>query len=130
MHHGQIHTLTKNAILTEVGKVPNSLYFVIDGSVDVGQGQGVFTLPPKHFVGEISMMLGTPASATVTANAGSQIVEWPRKRLASAMAQQPKLKIAIESLLARDMARKVAVSASRIDSKYANADPTIGGLFQ
>jgi len=39
------------------------------------------------------------------------------------------MKTAVESLLSRDMARKVAVGAGRVDSKYVNVDPAVAVLF-
>ncbi len=129
MRHGQIRRLSENEVLTSIGEVPDSLYFVIEGDLEIQQGLGRFSSPGRHFIGEVSLMLGTPASATVTLKKGARIVEWRRERLIRAMGRHPKLKIAVESLLGRDMARKVAVGAGRIDAKYVNYDPTVACLF-
>lgn len=129
MRHGQIRRLKEDAVLTSIGEIPRSLYFVIEGDLEIQQGLGRFSIPSRHFIGEISLMLGTPASATVTVKAGAQVVEWRRERLLRAMNRHPKLKIAVDSLLGRDMARKVAVGAGRIDAKYVNSDPTVACLF-
>ncbi len=129
MRHGKIRRSIDDEILTTLGEVPESLYFIIDGDVDIKQGVGHFRIPSRHFIGEVSLMLGTPASATVQLRAGAQIVEWPREQLMRAMGRHPKLKIAVESLLGRDMARKVAVGAGRIDAKYVNYEPTVACLF-
>lgn len=130
MKRGTVRTLTENETLTTVGAVPDRLYFVIDGEIEVEQGQGCFQLPPRHFLGEISLMLGTPASATVRVGAGAHLVEWQRENLVRAMTRQPKLKIAVESLLGRDMARKVAVLAGHIDSNYVHGDPAMDTFFK
>ncbi len=128
MRHGRIRRLAADEALTTVGKVPERLYYVIEGDIEIEQGQGRFIIPPRHFIGEVSLMLGTPASATAHARAGAQVVEWSRERLVKAMARKPKLMIAVESLLGRDMARKVALAASFIDRKYANYGPTVDFL--
>ncbi len=129
MRFGKIRRLIDDEVLTSIGEVPDSLYFIIDGELEIQQGLGRFRIPSRHFIGEVSLMLGTPASATVNIKAGAQIVEWPREQLVRAMGRHPKLKITLESLLGRDMARKVAVGAGRIDAKYVNYEPTVACLF-
>lgn len=129
MKHGQIRTLHHDEALTLAGKVPDRLYFVIEGEVEIEQGQGRFSIPPRHFVGEVSLMLGTPASATAHVKAGVQLVEWSRDHLVQIMARKPKLKTAVESLLGRDMARKVAANAGRIDRKYMASNTPIEHLI-
>ncbi|MCP5080374.1 MAG: cyclic nucleotide-binding domain-containing protein [Alphaproteobacteria bacterium] len=129
MRFGKIRRLTDDEVLTSIGEVPDSLYFIIDGELEIQQGLGRFRTPSRHFIGEVSLMLGTPASATVNIKAGAQLVEWPREQLIRAMGRHPKLKIALESLLGRDMARKVAVGAGQIDAKYVNYEPTVACLF-
>jgi len=130
MKRGTLRTLIESETLTTVGAVPDRLFFVIEGEIEVEQGQGCFQLPPRHFLGEISLMLGTPASATVRVGAGAHLVEWQREKLVRAMTRQPKLKIAVESLLGRDMARKVAVLAGHIDSNYVHGDPAMDTFFK
>ncbi len=129
MKHARVRRLKKDETLTTVGEVPGQLYYVIEGDIEIEQGEGRFRIPPRHFIGEVSLMLGTPASATVHAKAGAQVVEWPRDRLVRTMARKPELMIAVESLLGRDMARKVATAASCIDSKYTNTGNAIEMLI-
>jgi len=129
MKHGRVRRLTEDEALTTVGQVPERLFFVIEGDIEIEQGAGRFYTPPRHFIGEVSLMLGTPASATAYAKAGTQIVEWSRGQLIKSMARRPKLMVAVESLLGRDMARKVALAASFIDRKYANHQPTVEFLI-
>ena len=125
MKHGKVRRLANDEALTIVGQVPERLYFVIEGEIEIEQGQGCFRIPPRHFIGEVSLMLGTPASATAHAKAGAQLVEWSREKLVKSMARKPKLMVAVESLLGRDMARKVALAASFIDRKYASHEPVV-----
>ncbi len=129
MRHSSVYRTEQDAVLTELGEVPQSLYFIIDGELEICQGVGQFRIPSKHFIGEVSLMLGTPASATVYLKAGAHVVEWPRDRLIREMTRYPKLKIALESLLGQDMARKVAVGAGRIDAKYVNYEPKVACLY-
>lgn len=129
MKHGRIRRLVEDEALTTVGRVPERLFYVIEGDIEIEQGTGRFNIPARHFIGEVSLMLGTPASATAYAKAGTHLVEWSRDKLVKAMARKPKLMIAVESLLGRDMARKVALAASFIDRKYANQEPAVDFLI-
>jgi len=124
MKHGQIRKLSEEEILTRVGEVPDYLYFIIDGVIEIEQGSGRFFIPARHFIGEVSLLLNTTASATVRVKPGAQIVQWPRGELIQNMTRSPKMKVIMESLLSRDMAKKVAAGAGRVDNRFVSVDPT------
>ncbi len=116
MRFGRIRTLQADEILTVAGQVPDRLLYVIDGDVEIEKGSTPrFRIAPRHFIGEVSLVLDSPASATVWAAAGTQLVEWPRGRLLQEMRRRTRLKLAVEALIARDMARKVAVGSGVLD---------------
>ena len=123
MRYGQIRTLDEAEVLTVEGKVPDRLVYVIDGAVEIEKGGTRFEIPPRHFIGEISLVLDTLASATTRAPAGAQIVEWPRARLVRGMRRHHRLKLAVEALIGKDMARKVA-AGTRIMANYQAANAT------
>lgn len=113
MRQGIIRTVTKDRVLTIEGEVPEALYYILAGSAKVSKGTGEFTISPQSFIGEVSIMLDMPASATVTISKGAEIVEWPRDKLIPAMQRDNKLNIALEALIARDMAKKVSAGVQR-----------------
>lgn len=112
MRFGEVRTLQADEVLTVKGDVPDRLFYVIEGAVEIEKDAApAFRIPPRHFIGEVSLILGTPASATVRAPAGTRVIEWPRQSLAREMQRRNRLKLAVEALIARDMARKVAVGS-------------------
>jgi len=118
MRLGEVRTLQADEVLTVKSKVPDRLFYVIDGTVEIEKDAApAFRISPRNFIGEVSLILGTPASATVRAPAGTRVVEWPRDRLVREMQRRSRLKLAVEALIARDMARKVAVGSGIVGSE-------------
>ncbi|MFN3261734.1 MAG: hypothetical protein ACE37J_14355 [Pikeienuella sp.] len=94
--------------LTTEGVTPEYLWFVTRGKATAEKAGRRFALPAMTFIGEISFVLKEPASATVALEAGGAAIRWRRDRLAAALRRAPQLERAVEALIARDMARKVA----------------------
>lgn len=113
MRDGEITVAPVDQFLTTRGDMPENLYFLIDGDVDIHSETGRRRLSSGHFIGETCLLLGTPSPETVCARAGAQIVIWPRKKLLFSMERHPKLKSAMTSLLGRDMARKLVIGVPR-----------------
>ncbi|MEP3277244.1 MAG: cyclic nucleotide-binding domain-containing protein [Stappiaceae bacterium] len=129
MSQGEIQNVQVDKILTTAGEMPDNLYFVIHGDVDINQGLGWFRMPAGHFIGEVSIMLGTTAPATVCVRSGAQVVVWPREKLMAGMERHVKLKAAMTSLLGRDMARKIAVGNSHGNTGTATVVPAVANLY-
>ena len=95
--------------LTERGIKPEYLYYIIEGKTVASKGREAFELPSSRFIGEVSFVLNGPATAKVVLQKGSY-VRWNRKALEKELERNPKFQHAFESLIGRDLARKVAVS--------------------
>ncbi len=107
-----IRDVEAEEVLTEIGKAPDHLFYIISGHVTVEKEEAAFQVPALNFIGEISMLLGksSKASAAVTAPAGTRLIAWPRRKLERIVQNDPKARISLEALLARDMAAKLARS--------------------
>lgn len=112
MQMAEWHTTTKPTQLTVEGEPVPSLYFVIDGKVDIEKSGRTFTLPPGLFIGEVSFLLGGAASASVSVQAGAKFIEWPKAALHKAIDRTPSLGASMERLFNQELARKVAISWS------------------
>ena len=99
--------------LTREGEAVPSLYFVISGDVDVEKSGRTLTHGPGVFIGEVSMVLGGTATASVTLAPGSRYIEWQRQKLRKTIERSPSLGESINRLFNQEMARKLAVSWSR-----------------
>jgi hydroxyethylthiazole kinase-like sugar kinase family protein len=108
MSVGRVETYTTITQLTEKGVVPDRIWFILQGEVDVVKHGHSFALSPHAFVGEISVIGRFPASADVFSRAGTTAVVWDRARLLALMKRDERFRTAVEALLARDMAIKLA----------------------
>jgi len=111
MKHAQIETFESQTCLTEVEKIPSNVYYTLAGDVEVTKGTKTFSVPAFNFIGEISIIGGFAATATVQAIKGTKAVVWDRKTLMDQMQRDERFRIAVEALFAKDMAFKLARAA-------------------
>lgn len=97
-------------VLVRQGERPDSLYFIIDGSVDVTKDGRATTIGGGVFIGEIAFLTHVPATATVSVAPGTRYLRWRVDDLGRAMRRSPSLKTALLGHLNLDLARKVAQS--------------------
>lgn len=111
MKIGTRRILNDDEQLTTQDTIPNKLFFILSGEVIVEKNGNKFKAGPRVFIGEISMILGTAASASVYLAKGSELVEWDRDVLFKEMAAKDSFRIAVEAIIGKDMAQKVAASS-------------------
>lgn len=109
---GEVFTSEKELTLTTEAETPEYISFVISGDVTFVKGGEAFHADLGIFVGEISYLMTTPASATATLGAGGQIIRWRQDKLRELLYRKTSLEKALNALLTKDMARKVASSVS------------------
>lgn len=110
-------------VLTRQGEANEALFFLVSSTAKVQKSGASFTIPPKHFVGEVGFVLDAPASATVTAQKGVY-VRWDSDRLRKALPLQPGLERALQALMGIDMANKVALGVPIEHATSAGQDPS------
>lgn len=101
---------TASQILLREGEAVEKVYYVLDGSPEVSKAGRSIVLGPQAFVGEAGFLRRQPASATVTVGPGACYVEWPVAALSTLRMRRPLLKVALDGLLATDMAAKMAAA--------------------
>lgn len=111
MKIGNRRFLNQDEQLTVQDTVPDKLFFILSGEVIIDKDGDRFNAGPRVFVGEISIILGTAASASVFLAKGAEIVEWDRSSLFKEMAAKDSFRIAVEAIIGKDMAQKVAASS-------------------
>jgi CRP-like cAMP-binding protein len=112
MRLGHRHILETDTVLTHEGKKPENLFFIKSGTVIAEKAGTRFRLTAPLFIGEIAYITGAPASATIRAEAGADVVEWHSATLQRATRRKPNLGLALDARLASDLARKVATSVT------------------
>ncbi len=96
--------------LTQQGQPVRSLYFVLDGQIDMVKDGKAFSSRPGVFIGEVAFLLNTPASATVFLAPGTKYIEWPADALRKMLERTPSLESTMDQLFNRMLASKVARS--------------------
>jgi Cyclic nucleotide-binding domain len=105
--------------LTKLGSLPNALYYVLEGQVEVNRSGGRFSIGPHAFIGELAFLRAKPATATTFANVGSLIVSWEHSALRALMKSNDGVRKSIDNLLSVDMAEKIARNAAPILQEQA-----------
>lgn len=105
--------------LTKLGEMPKTLYYVLEGKVEVSRGGKRFSIGPHAFIGELAFLREKPATATTFAASGGLIVSWEHAALRDLMKSQDGVRKALDSLLSVDMAEKIAKNAAPILQEQA-----------
>jgi hypothetical protein len=97
--------------LTEEGRQPDALYYMLEGQVSVNKQGKRFVVGPHAFIGELAFLRGKPATASTLAQPGSLIVSWKQDSLRALMSSNDGIRTAMQNLLSADMAEKIARTA-------------------
>lgn len=90
-------------VLIEQGQTGSSLFMLLSGKVDVARdGEQIATCGPGEFVGELSLLLGEPCNATVTAQEDCRLLVLERRPFNALLDSAPTL----TKQILRDVARR------------------------
>lgn len=90
-------------VLIEQGQAGSSLFILISGALGVSRGgRQIAARGPGEFVGELSLLLGEPCNATVTALEDSQLLVLERRAFNALLDSAPTL----TKRLLQDLARR------------------------
>lgn len=106
----RITTQGSDVLVTE-NQPAGSLWYLVDGALSLERaGQEPTRLTNSGFVCEIAWLTGGVASATVIAEPGCCLLRWDKESLRKAVRRSQRLDLALDSLIAQDMARKLSRS--------------------
>lgn len=106
---GARKTAAETVVLTRESEIPDKLYYVLSGALDVDKAGRKIAVPAKTFIGEVAFLRRTPATATVTLEPGARYVEWPVSALQRRHGRHA-LQTTVHRLIGLDMAVKVGRS--------------------
>lgn len=92
--HARTHTLEKGEALITEDRPGHSMFVVVDGDFEVtikGDADALAKLEKGAVVGEMSLLTGTPRSATVTAVREGEVLEVDKAALANVLWMSPGL---------------------------------------
>ncbi|SLN20806.1 Crp/Fnr family transcriptional regulator [Pseudooctadecabacter jejudonensis] len=119
MKHAERLTLTEDTLITEEGAAVSHVYYVVSGTVTVTKRGLTFPLPDGLFVGEVAYLLGRPSVASTHLRAGAEVIRWDLGHLAQTARRNPRFKLAIDAMLSRDLASKVAEAVAQQSAPFA-----------
>lgn len=97
-----------NTTLTKENEIPHKLYFVQNGSVSVTRGNKEITRTSDGtFIGEMSFINNSSASATTTTLTPTRLVAWDRLTLNQLLSRNPTLSILLKHSISVDLTKKI-----------------------
>ncbi|MDH3664107.1 MAG: popeye domain-containing protein [Alphaproteobacteria bacterium] len=106
------HDAEQACLLTIESRPNKSLFYIIEGSVTLQKNGRAFDMNAGKFVGEISYLLMSNATATAHAHAATRYIEWRHEDLAEIERRNPGIRVALREILNADLAQKVTNAAS------------------
>lgn len=105
---GRAETAQEPLVITVEGQNLDKLYFVLDGKMTIEKWGRQALTDPETFIGEIAFLLGRPATATVTLEAGCSFFVWDSETLRAILRAKPALNTSLVAAMNRNLANKVA----------------------
>ena len=95
-------------MLTKEGTPNTSIFYIVEGNVSLRKKGRSFTMMAGTFVGEVSYLLKSNATATAHAGNKTRFIEWRHDDLAEIERRYPSIRVALREMLNSDLAAKVA----------------------
>ena len=109
LDHGEWHDTGPGDYLTEEGQPVEAVCYLMSGGVDILIGGSVIAqVAEGNFVGEMAVMSGDAASASVVVNQPTRVFAMRSERLAQLIKRNPDISPHIEYAFARDTKAKLA----------------------
>jgi CRP-like cAMP-binding protein len=104
----------ENGRLARAGERPDSLYFILGGTVRVHRNAEILAeLPAGYFVAEMSLLTGKAANADVDAVGRVEVMRWETGALRDLHARNPLLWTRIQSVIGHDLVEKIQLQEAR-----------------
>lgn len=124
LSNGSEQQVISNYLLTVAGKVPSSLFIVLEGlvgvRVDALGTDHLRTLGPGQLVGEMSFLENKPASATVAAIENSLLLAISRSTLESKIASDPEFASRLYRALARMLSERLRGTMAALSQRMGD----------
>ncbi len=108
MRSGQWETVDKNITLTTQNEVPKKLYFIQNGTVSIMKNtHEIAKISDGNFIGEMSLVNNSSASATTITRTRTQVITWDRQSLEKLLTRNPTLSILLKHSISVDLTKKI-----------------------
>lgn len=100
-------------VIATEGLQPERLFFLVKGPAIVLKNGKRISIGGGEFIGEISFISGSNATASVAVEPGASVIEWRVDKLRKLFERKPALRNAMLALFNQDLASKLSVSVRR-----------------
>ncbi|GGX54798.1 hypothetical protein GCM10007385_23930 [Tateyamaria omphalii] len=122
------YTLDQDTEVTSEGSPLASLYYVISGVIEIEKRGEAFAMPPRLFVGEVAYLSQQPSAATTWLRAGAEVLQWDVADLRARAARKSRFKLALEAMISRDLALKVAFAVAPRQTNWQDDANRVQGV--
>lgn len=122
MRLGKRKVIFKETIISREGEPIDELFFIISGTAQVLKRRNAFPVPGPVFVGEVAYLLEANSAATTIVPAGTEMIVWDVAKLRKAISRKPRLKLALDAVISKDLAMKVTYSVAPSDMGAVQAN--------
>ncbi len=125
LNRGRWHDVAPGLRLTEQGVPVDCLHYLSEGRVRVLVEDETLATLDTGFIGEMAVLEGGPASATVVVDTPSRVFSLPRRNLLELTSRDSLMQLVIEQLLGRATRIKLLEANRKLADKgrSAGADP-------
>lgn len=123
---GRWEDLSEGTPLTHEHEVPERLFLVAEGIVEVDVGGRVVTdLEPGHFVGEMALLAGQAASATTRTRGSTRCLVWDRAALKRRLKRDKDLRTTLYAAAGSNLSQKIAQQNKEFRSAFEQPDGSV-----
>ena len=103
----------RDVTLARAGSQPESLYFLLRGTVRITRDGALVTdVPAGFFIAEMSLLTGEPANADADAVGEIEVMRWPIADMVALHRRNPVLWTKIQSVIGHDLVAKIQRQAA------------------
>ncbi|MCC1491576.1 cyclic nucleotide-binding domain-containing protein [Cognatishimia sp. F0-27] len=114
--------LTDARKVTTEGVAVSQLYYLIEGRARIEKRGTQFTMPAGIFIGEVAYLTRRASSASTWIEEGSEVLVWDVVALRRHAARRTRFKLALEAMISKDLATKVAFAVAPSDREKAEEE--------
>ena len=111
------YKMPEDRVVTREGQPVDKVYYVVQGRFQVEKLGTTFPINTATFIGEAAYILKRESAATVTLPKGTEVVEWELGKLKRAANRRPRIKLAFDAAISKDLAIKVALAVAPSSTK-------------
>ena len=106
---GKYQTFPEEARIIRMNQDTPELKLIISGAVKIKQNDKILaTLRAGSFIGEISFMSGSKASANVSASEETKVIAWDQMGLRKLLLANPSLHLIFSEIINKDLSQKLS----------------------